>query len=117
MKEDVPKTANVLGGRFVLPIKNSTTKDEIYKTRYVVQGHTDVEKNTIVHNSPNLGPGSMRVIVSAAAIFRFHLWSKMFLAPTYGVPRNSWGKHTSVAREVNKEVQSGTTEEKLNGLL
>ena len=37
-KDEVPQNANVLGGRFVLTIKDSGTNKEVYKARYVVQG-------------------------------------------------------------------------------
>lgn len=30
LREDVPKNANVLGGRFVLAVKNAGTDEEIY---------------------------------------------------------------------------------------
>lgn len=43
-REDIPVDANVLGGRFVLAIKNADTQKEVYKARFVVQGHTDTEK-------------------------------------------------------------------------
>lgn len=46
LKEDIPDNGNVLGSRFVLSIKNTETDQEIYKARYVVQGHKDKEKNT-----------------------------------------------------------------------
>lgn len=75
-KEDVPPGANVLGGRFVLAIKNADTSDEVYKARFVVQGHTVIEKNLLVHNSTNLRQGSVRVLVAFAAIFGFRLWSQ-----------------------------------------
>lgn len=75
-REDVPDDANVLGGRFVLAIMNADTDDEVYKARFVVQGHTDVEKNILVHNSTNLRQGSIRVLVAIAAIFGSRLWSQ-----------------------------------------
>lgn len=75
-KEDVPKGANILGGRFVLAIKNADTAEEIYKARFVVQGHTDVEKNLLVHNSTNLRQSSVRLLVALAAVFGFRLWSQ-----------------------------------------
>lgn len=75
-KEDVPHDANVLGGRFVLAIKNALTAEEVYKARFVVQGHTDIEKNLLVHNSTKLRQSSVRLLVAIAAIFGFRLWSQ-----------------------------------------
>lgn len=46
LKEEVPKDANVLSGRFVLTIKNANTEEEVYKARYVVQVHRDKEINS-----------------------------------------------------------------------
>lgn len=70
------RNPNILGGRFVLSIKNSGTHDEVYKARFVVQGHTDIEKNMLVHNSTNLKQNSIRVLVALASIFGFSLWSQ-----------------------------------------
>ena len=49
MKEDVPRDSNVLGARFVLTIKDTEKPDPIFKARFVVQGHKDLEKNALVH--------------------------------------------------------------------
>ena len=37
--EDLPEKANVMGGRFVLTIKNKDTQEKVLKARFVVQGH------------------------------------------------------------------------------
>lgn len=81
-KEDVPAGANVLGGRFVLTIKNVETAEEAYKARFVVQGHTDIENNLLVHNSTNLRQSSIRTLVAIVAIFGFPLWSQD-VSPAY----------------------------------
>ena len=52
------------------------TEKEVYKSRYVVQGHTDTEKNLLVHDSTNLKQSSFRVLVAIAAIFGFRLWTQ-----------------------------------------
>lgn len=41
LKEDLNRDANVLGRRFVLTIKNKVTDKEMFKARFVVQGHLD----------------------------------------------------------------------------
>lgn len=38
-RDEVPENSNILGGRFVLAIKNKETDEEVYKARFVVQGH------------------------------------------------------------------------------
>ena len=75
LQEEVPKDANVLNGRFVLTIKNKDTDDELYKARFVVQGHRDRDKKFLVHDSPNLRQSSIRLLVTVAAIFGFRIWS------------------------------------------
>lgn len=74
--EEVLEGANILGGRFGLAIKNVEIADEVYKARFVVQGHTYVEKNLLVHNSTNLRQSSVPILVAIAAIFGFRLWSQ-----------------------------------------
>lgn len=76
LRTDVPPNANVLGGCFVLSIKNIGTGEEVYKARYVVQGHTDREKNILVHNSTNLRQSSIKSLTAIAAIFGFRVWSQ-----------------------------------------
>ena len=75
-KEDIPEGANVLCGQFVLAIKDIGTEQEVYKARFVVKGHTDAEKNILVHNSTNLRQSSIRTLIAIAAVFGFSLWSK-----------------------------------------
>lgn len=75
-KEDVLYDANILGRRFVLGIKNVQTENGVCKAIYVVQGHTDTEKNLLIHESTNLKQSSIRVIVSIAAILGFWVWTK-----------------------------------------
>jgi hypothetical protein len=50
-RSNVPENANVLGGRFVMTIKEAITDKEVVKTRYVMQGHWDRDKAFLVHNS------------------------------------------------------------------
>lgn len=54
LKEDIPLGANILGSRFGLTIRNAGTSEETYKHILVVQSHTDIEMNLLVHNSTNL---------------------------------------------------------------
>ena len=72
---DLPKDANIMGGRFVLAIKNEGTKDEVYKARFVVQGYRDKMKTSLVHDSATSRQVSARILVGLAAIFGFRLFS------------------------------------------
>lgn len=45
LRDEISKQANILGSRFVLTIKEKGTNKEIFKARYVVQGHKDAEKD------------------------------------------------------------------------
>ena len=74
-KDEVPDNANVLGGRFVLTIKDSGTNKEVYKARYVVQGHADKLKSSLVHDNPTARQFSVKILIGLAAIFGFRLFS------------------------------------------
>lgn len=76
MGKDIPKHENILGGRFVLAIKNVGTDEEIYKARFVVQGHIDIENNMLVHASSSILQQTTRMIIAVDAIFGFQIWSK-----------------------------------------
>lgn len=78
-RDEIPADADTLGGRFVLAIKNVKTKYELYKARFVVQAHTDVEKNILVNNSTNPRQRSVRVLIAISAVFGFLLWSQAVL--------------------------------------
>ena len=75
LKQDVPKGANILSGRYVLVIKNVVTDKPVFKARLVVQGHKDKDKNILVHNSTNLRQSSTLLIAFLAAIHNFRIWS------------------------------------------
>jgi hypothetical protein len=75
LRSELPSSANVLDGRFVMTIKDTGTDRECVKARYVIKGHKDVEKQWLVHNSPSLRQGSIKLLVALAAIFGFRIWS------------------------------------------
>jgi hypothetical protein len=58
-----------------MTIKDTGTDRECVKARYVIKGHKDVEKHWLVHNSPSLRQGSIKLLVALAAIFGFRIWS------------------------------------------
>ena len=71
----LPVNANVLGGKFVLTLKNANTLHEEAKDRYVAQGHRDVEKHFLVQNVTALGQSSIKMMLSVASMFRFRVYS------------------------------------------
>ena len=75
-REEVPDNANILGGRFVFAIKEKGTAKEKLKAQFVVQGHTDAEKNLLIHNTTTLRQSSVRLLIAIAAICGFRLWSQ-----------------------------------------
>ena len=66
---DIPTDANIVGGRFVLAVKNKGTKDEKGKARYVAHGHRDIENLFMFYNITTLKLNSAKILVSACSIF------------------------------------------------
>lgn len=75
LKDEMPNNANVLGGRFVLVIKDGGTGNEIWKARYVVQGFRDRLKTSLVHDAATARQYSTKVLIGLAAVFGFRLFS------------------------------------------
>ena len=75
-ERDVPTDANIMGGRFVLTLKDVGTDKPFFKARYVVQGHRDKDKDYLVHDSTTLHQHSTKLILSLAAIFGFRIWNQ-----------------------------------------
>ena len=75
LKRDVSVDANVLGGRFVLAIKDEGTQNEVWKAIFVVQGYRDKPKTSRVHNNPNVKTHSVRLLIGLASALGFHLFS------------------------------------------
>ena len=74
-KDEVPNNANIMGGRFVLAIKDEGTQKEVWKARFIVQGYRDKLKTSLVHDSASSRQFSTRLLVGLAAIFGFRLFS------------------------------------------
>ena len=72
---EVPYDANVLNGRFVLAIKDANTDKERWKARFVVQGHRDKLKKSLVHDISVAKQHSIKKLIGIAAIFDFRLFS------------------------------------------
>jgi Reverse transcriptase (RNA-dependent DNA polymerase) len=73
IKSELPPGANVLSGRFVITIKDIGTDKELYKARYVVQGHRDKEKTSMVHQNTTAKQQSTRLLTGLAAKFGFRV--------------------------------------------
>lgn len=74
-RKDLPRGANVLGGRFVHALKHVGTPEEKGKSRYVVQGNKDKAKPFVVHNLSTLRQRSTKIIVSTSAVLGFRIFS------------------------------------------
>lgn len=66
----------MLGGRFVLTIKKTGLKDELWKERFVAQEHSDTEQNMLVRVSINIRQQAIRIIVAEVALFNYDPWSQ-----------------------------------------
>lgn len=65
----------ILGRRFILAVKEEGTQREIWKARFIVQGHKDLAKSSIVHEVSVARQYSTAVLLSLAAIFGFQKFS------------------------------------------
>ena len=74
-KDEVPENANVMGGRFVLAIKDDGTDKEVWKARFIVQGYRDKLKTSLVHDRSTARQYFVRILIGLAAIFGFRLFS------------------------------------------
>lgn len=74
-RNDLPREANILSGRFVHALKHVGTPKEKGKSRYVVQGHRDKAKSFVVHNLSTLRQRSTKIIVSTSAVRGFRIFS------------------------------------------
>ena len=74
-RSELQPDSNILGGRFVLTLKNSGLQTERAKARFVAQGHRDLDKEYMVHNLTTLRQSSIRLILSITAVKKFRLFS------------------------------------------
>jgi Reverse transcriptase (RNA-dependent DNA polymerase) len=75
LRDEMPENPNIMGGRFVLTIKDSGTSKEIYKARYVVQGFRDKKKTSLVHDASTSKQQSTKLLIGLAAIFGYRIFS------------------------------------------
>ena len=75
LREEVGLKPNIIPTRFVLSIKRSDDDKEVLKARFVLGGHRDREKSSLVHTSTTLWHCSVRILIALAVIFGFDVWS------------------------------------------
>lgn len=75
-RNDVRKDAKVMGGRFVLAIKNTETGRPSYKARFVVQVHVDREKEMLINTANTVRHNSVKVLVSINAMHGYRVWTQ-----------------------------------------
>jgi hypothetical protein len=63
LKDEMPENPNIMGGRFVLTIKDSGTSKEIYEARYVVQGFRDKKKTSFVRDISTSKQQSTKLLI------------------------------------------------------
>lgn len=72
--ESLPRDANILLGRFFLSIKDEVTEREAWKARFVVQGHKDKMKRSILHDISVVQQHSIKLLDGLASIFDFQIF-------------------------------------------
>lgn len=77
--EEIPADANIIGGRLVLAVNNTETENPVYKSRFVVQAHSNYEKDMLLHCANTVRPHTVKLIVAITAILCFRLWSQDFI--------------------------------------
>jgi Reverse transcriptase (RNA-dependent DNA polymerase) len=91
--ENNPK---IVPGRFVLAIKNPGTDKEFLKARFVLGGHQDREKRSIVHNSTAIKQSSVRLLLALTATLGFNVWTidvnQAYLQAAVGLQRKIFTK-------------------------
>lgn len=71
----IPRDPNILGGRFVLAVKDKGTKREVWKARFIVQRHRDKMKTSLGHGTPVSKQITIKLLVGLSSTFGFKLFS------------------------------------------
>eukprot|EP00172_Hildenbrandia_rubra_P001407 Plantae.Rhodophyta-Hildenbrandia_rubra.ctg19560.p1 GENE.Plantae.Rhodophyta-Hildenbrandia_rubra.ctg19560~~Plantae.Rhodophyta-Hildenbrandia_rubra.ctg19560.p1 ORF type:complete len:408 (+),score=40.52 Plantae.Rhodophyta-Hildenbrandia_rubra.ctg19560:574-1797(+) len=75
-KQDLPEDAVTLRGRFALTIKDPNTPGQCYKARYVIMGHVDPDKETMVNEAPTALRHSVRLMTALTTSCKFSMWAR-----------------------------------------
>ncbi len=73
LQEKVPPNAKILPGRFVLANKSTEDGKVKFKARYVISGHRDRMKDTMVHDAATLLPQSIRLLLALPGMHDFDI--------------------------------------------
>lgn len=74
-RTEVPKDENIMGGHFILMLKNHGAPKEKAKVPYVAQVYIGCDQLEIVQDTANIRPSSTRLILSIATLDCFQLFS------------------------------------------
>jgi hypothetical protein len=66
---------NIVPEKFVLAIKNPGMDNEFLKSPFVLGGHRDRDKHSIVHRSTTIKKSSVRILLTMAASLEFNVWT------------------------------------------
>lgn len=72
---EVPNNANILKGMYLLEIRNEGKDQEIWKARFVVQGHSNELKTNFSTTFQWLDNIPRKMLIRIAAIFDFRIFS------------------------------------------
>lgn len=77
LRTHIPPNANFVGNRFVNVIKDYGSAFERYKSRWILQGHKDREKEFIVNEAPVLMRFSLRILLFlSVSYFDYVIWTR-----------------------------------------
>lgn len=67
---------NVIPTKFVLALKHTTTGEITHKARFVLGGHRDRMKSSMVHTASTMTQTSVRLLLALAAAFNLDVWTE-----------------------------------------
>lgn len=67
------KNFNILSKRFLLTIKDKVTNEETWRALFVLQGHTEQFKKSVVHDISVERHYSINLLVNLASLLRFKI--------------------------------------------
>ena len=73
LRDECGKNPSVVPSRFVLAIKHTITGEQKLKARFVLGGHCDDERKSLIHDSPTVRPESVRMLIALATILGFNI--------------------------------------------
>lgn len=74
LREKYPKVAYISGCYFELSVKKLGTRNEVYKTLFVLQGNIDTEYTMLLHYSSSIKQQVIRFLIALAAVYRVKFW-------------------------------------------